>query len=197
MFPSWALRLRAFGDTRRANGGARCPSMGRALAALGPALRRLKSFQTILYSRRPWRSPFAAPQLPAALRRSKSAVQPILSNEAEFRTHLRRTRQSRHKGGFGAGAIQQTAQGTDCKRARVPNISVLPPKLPPKVRDARLFRGCKNRMIAVWTKPSARPFADLNSPNGKFFARAGTRGFRLVPPPDFAIPPGRQFRARE
>ena len=196
MFPSWALRLRAFGDTRRANGGARSPIHGPrprcARASPSPS-----KIVPDLYSRRPWRSPFAAPQLPAALRRSKSAVQPILSNEAEFRTHLRRTRQSRHKGGFGAGAIQQTAQGTDCKRARVPNISVLPPKLPPKVRDARLFRGCKNRMIAVWTKPSARPFADLNSPNGKFFARAGTRGFRLVPPPDFAIPPGRQFRARE
>jgi len=53
----------------------------------------------------------------------------------------RRPTKSPHEAGnyVGAGAIQQVAQRIDCKRVHWVDVSVLPPKLPPKVCDARPF----------------------------------------------------------
>jgi len=53
----------------------------------------------------------------------------------------RRPTKSPHEAGnyVGAGAIQQAAQHIDCKWLSTSRVSVLPPKLPPKVCDARPF----------------------------------------------------------
>jgi hypothetical protein len=79
------------------------------------------------------------------LRRPKSAVLPILSNGAQFRTHLCQTQKSRHEGGSfasgGAGAIKQTAQIFDPECFSKSDSRQLPPKLPATRCDAASYCG--------------------------------------------------------